>query len=68
MPDATIIDLEDARWARMSKAPPIVFGSLELDGDRIRLRADQRLTASAAETLARELYRLAGMLRDGGHG
>lgn len=63
-----VIDLEEARWERMAKHPPIVFGSVELDGDRVRLLADTRLTANAAETLARELYRLAGLLREGGHG
>lgn len=63
---AQVIDLEVARAARM---PAIVFGSVEIEDDRIRLRADTRLTAHAAETLARELYRLAGILREGGeHG
>jgi len=60
--------LEDYRWRVASKAPPIVFGSIELNGDRILLRADTRLTAHAAETLAHELYRLAGLLREAERG
>jgi hypothetical protein len=59
-----VIDIEERRWVAISKAPPIVFGSVELDGDRIRLMADTRLTADAAELLAHELYRLAGLLRE----
>lgn len=64
-PLAPIIDLEAHRSALLARRPPIVFGSVELDGDRVRLLADCRLTASSAELLAHELYRLAGMLREG---
>ncbi len=67
-PRSVVVDLEEHRWKVTSKAPPIVFGSVELEDDRIRLRADARLTAHAAETLAHELYRLAGLLREAERG
>lgn len=62
---AQVIDLELARSARLA---PVAFGSVAIEGDRVRLQADTRLTASAAEAMARELYRLAGLLREGVRG
>ncbi len=60
-----VISLEDRKSAKLDRlAPPIVYGSIELDGDRIRLIADTRLTEFAAERLAGELWRLAQMLRE----
>ncbi len=62
---SNVINLEDRKSAKLERlAPPIVYGSVELDGDRIRLIADTRLTEYAAERLAGELWRLAQMLRD----
>ncbi len=71
--DAKVIDLARARLARQcdealavarAPIPAIVFGSVELVGDRVVLQADCRLTPDAAERLAVELYRLAGLTRE----
>ena len=46
--------------------PEARFGEVAIDGDRIRLLVDCRLTPAAAEAIARQLYLLAGQLREGG--
>lgn len=58
--ETTVIDLEAARVARL---PENRFAELGIDGDRIRVLADCRLTVDAAEAFARELYILAGKVR-----
>lgn len=56
MADARVIDFETALAARL---PAFRLGTLELDGSRIKLVADCRLTPSAARTLAAQLLVMA---------
>lgn len=56
---ATIHDFEIEKAARMK---PFRLGTLELQGNRIRLLANCSLTAGAARTLAAQLVVLAESL------
>jgi len=59
MADAQVTDLEEFKASKMR---PFRLGTLELDGQRIRLLADCSLTAGAAKTLAAQLLALAESL------
>jgi len=56
MSDGRVIDFETALAARL---PPFRLGTLEVDGNRIRLNADVALTPAAARTLAAQLLVMA---------
>lgn len=60
---SNVIDLEEARWVRLAKHPPAQYGSVELVDGQVRIDVQGDYTPAAAEAIARELYRLAGMAR-----
>jgi len=75
---ADVISLDQARLrrhcdealelARRPLATEAVFGTIAIVDGHVRVNIQGDYTPAAAEILARELYRLAGMLREGAGG